>query len=221
LAWNGSGVRTSGKGLALTPQGLLGHNGTKTTFFIDAVTGNAVFDGTLDASAVTTGFINAARIQVGTATVSASGTSGSNMTFPLPGISTASVDGVSIGHTCTGSPVTVIATASSAVFSCDSNTSKVFFTHQLFVDGALASWVLENVQSTEYVNCIVWGTNREADSIGTIIFRFTPSLGTHSYQLKTTATLYNTSTGLTNFSVGSNLGFVNIRSQIIVTENKI
>lgn len=52
LAWNGSGVRTSGKGLALTPYGLLGHNGTNNTFTIDATTGDATFGGTLTASAI-------------------------------------------------------------------------------------------------------------------------------------------------------------------------
>lgn len=52
LAWDANGNRTSGKGLALTPTGLLGHNGTKTTFAINATTGDAYFGGTLTADAV-------------------------------------------------------------------------------------------------------------------------------------------------------------------------
>lgn len=52
LVWDGSGVRTSGKGIALTPQGMLGHNGTKVTFAVDAVTGDATFGGVLTADAI-------------------------------------------------------------------------------------------------------------------------------------------------------------------------
>jgi hypothetical protein len=45
LAWNSSGVRTSGKGVALTSKGLLGHNGTHITFTVDATTGEATLMG--------------------------------------------------------------------------------------------------------------------------------------------------------------------------------
>jgi sulfur carrier protein ThiS len=44
LAWDSSGNRTSGKGLALTPYGILGHDGTNPTFSID-INGNAIFKG--------------------------------------------------------------------------------------------------------------------------------------------------------------------------------
>ena len=47
LQWNASGVRTSGRGVAMTPGGIIGHNGAKTTFAISASTGNAVFSGDL------------------------------------------------------------------------------------------------------------------------------------------------------------------------------
>ena len=50
LQWNAAGVRTAGAGVAMTPGGLVGHNGTKATFAIDATTGNATFGGTLDAA---------------------------------------------------------------------------------------------------------------------------------------------------------------------------
>ena len=50
LVWDTSGTRTSGRGVALTQNGIVGHNGTKTTFAIDATTGNATFGGTLDAA---------------------------------------------------------------------------------------------------------------------------------------------------------------------------
>lgn len=53
LAWNGSGVRTSGKGLALTPYGVLGHNGTKNTFTLNATTGDAYFAGSIEAGTAT------------------------------------------------------------------------------------------------------------------------------------------------------------------------
>lgn len=55
LAWNASGERTSGKGLALTPTGLLGHNGDKTTFTVDATTGDATFSGILNVAGATSG----------------------------------------------------------------------------------------------------------------------------------------------------------------------
>jgi hypothetical protein len=50
LAWDASGNRIAGKGVAMTPSGLLGHNGSKTTFAINATTGDAVFGGSLDAA---------------------------------------------------------------------------------------------------------------------------------------------------------------------------
>ena len=49
LVWNASGVRTSGSGVAMTPGGLVGHNGTKTTFTI-GTDGNATFGGTVEAA---------------------------------------------------------------------------------------------------------------------------------------------------------------------------
>jgi hypothetical protein len=53
LTWNASGVRQTGKGVAMTPQGILGHNGTKVTFSINATSGDAVFGGNLDAASGT------------------------------------------------------------------------------------------------------------------------------------------------------------------------
>lgn len=55
LTWNESGTRTGGKGVAMTPGGLLGHNGTNTTFAIDASTGAATFSGTLSVVGSTAG----------------------------------------------------------------------------------------------------------------------------------------------------------------------
>ena len=56
LTWNTStGAITGGKGVALTPNGLVGYNGTKTTFAIDAATGDATFGGTLSVASGTTG----------------------------------------------------------------------------------------------------------------------------------------------------------------------
>jgi hypothetical protein len=50
LQWNSTGARTGGKGVAMTPGGILGHDGTKTTFAINASTGAATFAGSLDAA---------------------------------------------------------------------------------------------------------------------------------------------------------------------------
>lgn len=47
LTWDANGTRTGGKGVAMTPGGLVGHNGTKTTFAINATTGDATFGGIL------------------------------------------------------------------------------------------------------------------------------------------------------------------------------
>jgi hypothetical protein len=62
LTWNSTGERTGGKGVAITPGGLLGHNGTKTTFAIDANTGDVEFSGNIDAASITTGKITASQI---------------------------------------------------------------------------------------------------------------------------------------------------------------
>lgn len=45
LTWNASGVRTAGKGVAMTPGGLMCHNGSRTTFNLNAATGDATFGG--------------------------------------------------------------------------------------------------------------------------------------------------------------------------------
>lgn len=47
LVWNSTGTITSGKGIALTPKGIIGYNGTANTFVIDSTTGAASFAGTL------------------------------------------------------------------------------------------------------------------------------------------------------------------------------
>lgn len=47
LVWNSAGTITSGKGIALTPKGIIGYNGTATTFSVDSTTGNAAFGGDL------------------------------------------------------------------------------------------------------------------------------------------------------------------------------
>ena len=53
LTWDSSGNYSSGKGIAITPTGILGHNGTNTTFSVNASNGDAYFNGTLGANAVT------------------------------------------------------------------------------------------------------------------------------------------------------------------------
>jgi hypothetical protein len=50
LQWDANGNRTSGQGVAMTPGGLVGHNGTKTTFAVNATTGDASFAGDLSAA---------------------------------------------------------------------------------------------------------------------------------------------------------------------------
>lgn len=50
LTWDSTGTRTAGLGVAMTPGGLIGHNGTKSTFAINASTGAATFGGDLDAA---------------------------------------------------------------------------------------------------------------------------------------------------------------------------
>ena len=49
LVWDSTGTRTSGKGVAITQKGIVGHNGTKATFNISADTGDATFGGTVEA----------------------------------------------------------------------------------------------------------------------------------------------------------------------------
>ena len=53
--WDTSGNRTSGKGVALTQNGIMGHNGSNVTFAVNATTGNATFAGTLSVASATSG----------------------------------------------------------------------------------------------------------------------------------------------------------------------
>jgi hypothetical protein len=50
LTWDNTGTRTGGKGVAITPKGIVGHNGTTSTFVVDATTGDATFSGALSAA---------------------------------------------------------------------------------------------------------------------------------------------------------------------------
>ncbi len=51
IAWNAAGARTSGYGIAMTPQGLIGYNASGTlTFFINGTNGDAYFAGQLAAA---------------------------------------------------------------------------------------------------------------------------------------------------------------------------
>jgi hypothetical protein len=51
IAWNSSGVYTSGTGVAVYRGGIVGANGTEVTFSISSATGNATFKGTVTATA--------------------------------------------------------------------------------------------------------------------------------------------------------------------------
>lgn len=50
LTWNTAGAITGGRGVAITPGGIVGYNGSNTTFVLDGATGNATFSGTLSAA---------------------------------------------------------------------------------------------------------------------------------------------------------------------------
>ena len=50
LTWDSAGNRTGGRGAAMTPGGLVGHDGTKPTFAINSTSGAATFAGTLQAA---------------------------------------------------------------------------------------------------------------------------------------------------------------------------
>ena len=50
MTWNAAGARTAGKGVAMTPGGIVGHNGTDVTFAVNATTGNATFKGDITGS---------------------------------------------------------------------------------------------------------------------------------------------------------------------------
>ena len=55
ITWDASGNRDGGKGLALTPSGVVAHNGAKHTFALNATTGEATFSGEITASSFATG----------------------------------------------------------------------------------------------------------------------------------------------------------------------
>lgn len=73
LVWDSSGARTSGKGIAMTPYGIIGHNGTKPTFSID-IDGNALFSGSLTAGiSISSPIITGGTMTGGTLQTAASG----------------------------------------------------------------------------------------------------------------------------------------------------
>lgn len=50
LAWDASGTRSGGTGIAITSKGIVAHNGSAYTLTVDATTGSAVFGGALSAA---------------------------------------------------------------------------------------------------------------------------------------------------------------------------
>lgn len=132
ITWDASGNRTSGKGLALTPNGIGGHNGTQMTFAVGA-DGNAVFAGSLSAATGTfSGSLSAATGTFsGTLTASAVNAvntiniAGNAVTIPL---GVYSKEAASVGNgtfvsiqslsiASSGSPIIVIAAAELSDYS--------------------------------------------------------------------------------------------------------
>jgi len=60
ITWNGSGVVTSGTGVAIYRGGIVGASSGVVTFAIDAVTGDASFSGTITGSTITGGILQTA-----------------------------------------------------------------------------------------------------------------------------------------------------------------
>ncbi|MFA5395915.1 MAG: hypothetical protein WC346_07910 [Methanogenium sp.] len=85
IAWNGSGVVTSGTGVAIYRGGIVGASAGVVTFSIDAVTGNAIFSGTITGSTVTGGTIRTAasgeRIRITSAVASSPTQPANSMAF--------------------------------------------------------------------------------------------------------------------------------------------
>jgi len=112
LVWNSSGVRTSGKGVALTQSGIVGHNGTKATFNISATTGDASFGGALDAASGTfAGALSAATGTFSGALSAATGTfSGSLTASAINAIDTINIAGnaVTVPAGTTGTDIVVM-----------------------------------------------------------------------------------------------------------------
>jgi len=75
LTWDSTGTRTGGQGVAITPKGIVGHNGTKATFVIDSTSGDATFSGAL--SAATGSFAGSLSAATGTYAGSLSAATGS------------------------------------------------------------------------------------------------------------------------------------------------
>lgn len=133
LVWDASGNRTSGKGVAITPSGILGHNGTIPTFAINATTGDASFGGALNAA--TGSFAGSLSAATGTfsGTLTASAVNavntiniaGNAVTVPVSAYSE-STGTISVGTgwydlqsayiDADGQPVIVIATATNGTF---------------------------------------------------------------------------------------------------------
>lgn len=217
LAWDASGARTSGKGLALTPQGLLGHNGTKTTFSIDAVTGNTVFDGTLAA-----GSVKAGMIEVGAATVSAESASDWDEYNVPYGTNTKTVDGVSFNFVSTGAKVTITACINAEVYTYNTYANSVYYECALWAD----DWFLLEKYFV-YAPAVTVGSIKSSKTTATMQWRggFNPgyfTLTNINIKIKVTAVpldLYNNAAGY-SLSTGYP-GALSITSSLIATENKV
>ena len=174
LVWNSDGVRTSGKGLALTPKGLLGHNGTSITFTIDATTGDATFGGTLSANIVKSNSIESLAITTSkiannavSTLNSASGTGGCSTTLVVPANQTMRIVAIGVFAGYSSGSGSVITARPTVTINGSAYSVNLYGTFTS--DGNNFTYVLSGTTVANYVDC----TAGTADTTITISISYT------------------------------------------------
>jgi predicted phage tail protein len=168
--------------------------------------------GSLNANRITAGTITTDRIQVGAATAAAGQQNDIGSTsFGSPGSSLTLFDTSDLVFTSTGTGVTVSGFLDIEVTPANTAVQRVSFNAALRVDGSVqqSSFRLAPVFSTS--GGVIGHARFNFD------FRFTPSAGSHTYDLSTNFELRNSS----NAAVNPNGGSWFYKSFLIAQENKV
>lgn len=228
LTWDSSGNRTGGAGVAMTPGGLVGHNGTKVTFSINAGNGNATFGGALDgasgsfAGTLTGAIVKAGNIEVGAVTAANASSTSLTVVYPTNGTgNSADVNGNSFSLTISGGAGAYLLVFLSGVL--EANIRHFQWTNfacfaRILVDG---NNINDQLQELPLETSSVFSGVR--GRIGfSASFRVTGiAAGSRTFRPQVTFIGQNAETGVSSGNNWPSGSWVGIQTNMVVVENKV
>lgn len=190
--------------------------GTIDNFFTSAAIGDA-YIGNLNASKITAGFIDVARIRVGTATASTTGYVDNENFYPTAGAANhTAVCAASATLTTSGGgvPLLVMARIDSFIYFGSNTGTHCYIQGGLYMDG---SEVSSNINSSAIYIPTSSGSNAVQGTIFVMYRTTTIAAGSHTFRVRVYAEPRDATTGV-NFGTGA--GF-SVSASVAILENKV